>query len=61
MIYDEGLDVQGAIYNAYQKGVREENERILSLLDEVFVNAPMRGDIALSDLRRLIKNSGNQK
>jgi len=44
---------------AYDAGVAdgkaEAIQQVLDLLEEMFKNPPMRGDIALSDLRRLIK------
>jgi hypothetical protein len=34
-IEDEGLDVQEAIYRAYETGVKQEHERIVAFLDEL--------------------------
>ena len=42
------------MYENFGKGRQAERERILSLLDGLFQTAPMRGDVALNDLRRLI-------
>ena len=44
---------------AYDAGVAdgrfEAIAQVLDLLEEMFKDPPMRGDVALSDLRRLIK------
>ena len=40
---------------AFNTGVITERERIMKLLNNLFINAPMRGDVALNDLRRLIQ------
>jgi hypothetical protein len=40
---------------AFDTGRIAEQVRIIALLDKLATNPPMRGDIALSDLRRLIK------
>ena len=42
------------MYENFGKGRQAERERILGLLDGLFQTAPMRGDVALNDLRRLI-------
>jgi hypothetical protein len=47
------------MYENFGKGRQAEQERILGLLDDLFRSAPMRGDVALSDLRRLIVGSQN--
>jgi hypothetical protein len=47
------------MYENFGKGRQAEQERILGLLDDLFRSAPMRGDVALSDLRRLIVASQN--
>jgi hypothetical protein len=44
---------------AFQTGIIAERERIIKLLNDLATNPPMRGDIALSDLRRLI-NKGTE-
>lgn len=40
---------------AVAEGRRLERQHIIKLLDQLAAQAPMRGDIALSDLRRLIE------
>jgi hypothetical protein len=44
---------------AYDAGVAdgktEAIQKVLDLIDEMAKNPPMRGDIAISDLRRLVK------
>ncbi|CAB4129591.1 hypothetical protein UFOVP115_55 [uncultured Caudovirales phage] len=44
---------------AYDAGLEDGRfeilQQVLDLLDKMAENPPMRGDIALSDLRRLIK------
>jgi hypothetical protein len=71
MIYDEGLDVQGAIYNAYQKGIREERERILNILYNKGLE--LEKDVSLDDeasrtrylfmldIIEIVKNSGHKE
>ena len=49
------------MYENFGKGRQAEQERILGLLDDLFRSAPMRGDVALSDLRRLIVGSADEK
>ena len=48
------------MYENFGKGRQAEQERILRLLDDLFRSAPMRGDVALSDLRRLIVGSADE-
>jgi len=48
------------MYENFGKGRQAEQERILGLLDDLFRSAPMRGDIALSDLRRLIVGNSDE-
>jgi len=48
------------MYENFAKGRQSEQERILGLLDDLFRSAPMRGDVALSDLRRLIVGNSDE-
>jgi alpha-D-ribose 1-methylphosphonate 5-triphosphate synthase subunit PhnG len=48
------------MYENFGKGRQTEQARILGLLDALFQTAPMRGDVALSDLRRLIVGNANE-
>lgn len=48
------------MYENFGKGRQAEKERILGLLDGLFQTSPMRGDVALSDLRRLIVGNPNE-
>lgn len=41
--------------NSYLIGKEDAIARVIKLLDELAADAPMRGDIALSDLRRKIE------
>lgn len=34
MMYDEGANLMGAIHNAHKTGIREEQERIIKLLED---------------------------
>ena len=48
------------MYENFGKGRQAERERILGLLDNLFQTAPMRSDVALNDLRRLIVGKPNE-
>jgi hypothetical protein len=40
---------------AFNTGVTLERDRIIKLLNDLATQAPMRGDVALNDLRQLIQ------
>jgi hypothetical protein len=70
-MYDEGLDILGAIDNAYRTGVKEERERILNILYNKGLE--LEKDVSLDDeasrtrylfmldIIEIVKNSGHTK
>ena len=48
------------VHKAYLAGRQAELERNVGLLDNLFQNAPMRGDVALMNLRQKIMKGKKQ-